>query len=237
MFTRAYLDLAGNTLAARFRAHREMRESSAEGVRLLANHLRSVQDSRQSPPVLHDENPSRFYHTDAGFADVLEGLSFVCPADLQGVYNMLFPPHPDTPRYTQVQIMHLAQALLGTVERVVMDAPPQAPQNARVFSAVVGQIMSDLALVNADAKGDEIEEHTPGSDPLAFLGKVRAFNDALEGFVAAKKQAVSAIDQVLGGAFGPAPVDVGLEEALNRSMAYNEEAELERALALSMNDF
>jgi hypothetical protein len=259
MFSRVFLDAARNELAARFQVHRANGQNSHKGIDLIVNHLHMLQGRLPKLAILHEENPARFYHTRASFNDVLRGLLLVRPNNMQAVYNMLFPPCQEAPRYTHEHIVRLARVLVDTVERDALAAIPVGTPITAGVNTLIQQVVKDLALIHADAMGGEVEEHAPGTEPLEFIGKVRAFGDALESLAPTKKQAtaINAIDFILGGTSTVGPelkqeLDLmlaGAEEsteddrelakglALSQAMLEDEDADFMRAMANSMKDF
>ncbi len=177
MFTREYLDRATNSLSLAYRSHHDRRGDIEEGVHLVATHLINMQNQIPMPAPLHDENPTRFYHTETGFAQILESLELTPPPNLLAMYGMLFPPNPETPRYTRDQLTRVAYATLGLVQREALDSAPTVQPALPPVS--VAEAAFGVLSHHASSKLAEVANIAPGNTG-ELLEALRSANDALD---------------------------------------------------------
>lgn len=228
MFTREYLKLASAQLMVDYRLHYARRETSGEGVGLITQHLTAMQDKRWKLAPLHDENTARFFHTEAGFRAILDGFELlVAGSDLHAMYNMLFPEDQATPRYTHAQLIRLAHAVLGNVQRIALETRPNpAPQ--------VGQanlVEAAFAMLSHHASDQlaQIEHVTPG-DSRQLINSIRSAVDALE----MRESVIPSNAGVLASPDAFSDHELAKTLALSQAIADDEADRFERDLARAM---
>ncbi len=234
MFTREYLKLASAQLLVDYRLHYARRETSGEGVGLIAQHLTAMQDKRWKLVPLHDENTARFFHTETAFRAILDGFELlVAGSDLQAMYNMLFPEDQATPRYTHAQLIRLAQAVLGNVQRIALETRPYpAPQGGQA-----NVVEAAFAMLSHHASNQLAQiEHVKPGDTHQLINSVWSAIDALE-------MRESVIPSNAGVLASPASLDAFSDYELAKTLALSQaiaddgaeqfERDTARAMALS----